>query len=603
MKHLLLFFLLLLVSFQTFSQGTQCDAADPFCSSEAFTFPNNYSGASAESGPDYDCLETVPNPAWYYLYIDNSGSLTFTISQVDLNGQGIDVDFICYGPFSDPIAACQAQLTAANIVACSYSPSTTESFTIPNAQVGEYYIVLITNYSGEQGNITFQQTNAGQAGSGTTDCSIVCTVSLPEDTAACIGSTYTITSTLGNDNMTDTAVYTWYQDGVQLPDTTANLEVVENSVTTHTYRVEVDADNCDAIATDEIQISFVDPFIGLNLNNLPTLYSCDNPDTNTAIFDLTENNAVIVGSNDVSDFTFNYFKDVNLSEAIPNPTTFETASDTETIYVQIFSNAFSSCYEVASFAIQKNRSPRFEIDEPIQYVCENIIGDTKTFTIINPEATYTYVWKDENDTILSTTDSLTVSTPGIYTVEATTTDGFNCQTIKSVELIGVGPAQITETRVKEYYIHDNFSLEVFIEGNGFYEYALNDINGPYQEETLFKNLKPGIYTVYVREKNDCGISSKEVAVFGFPKFFTPNDDNINDVWMVPDLYFINEAKITIFDRYGRVLHRFYPSANQGWNGLYKGKQMPSTDYWFTAEVMDRFNKKIIRRGHFSLIRK
>ena len=601
MKHLLYLFLLL-ISFQTFAQGTQCDAADPFCSSEAFTFPNNYSGASAESGPNYDCLETVPNPAWYYLYIDNSGSLTFTISQVDLNGQGIDVDFICYGPFADPIAACQAQLTAANIVACSYSPSTTESFTIPNAQAGEYYIVLITNYSGEQGNITFQQTNAGQAGSGTTDCSIVCTVSLPEDTTVCIGSTYTITSTLGNDNMTDTAVYTWYQDGVQLPDTTANLEVVENTVTTYTYRVEVDADNCDAIATDEIQISFVDPFIGFNLNNLPTLYSCDDPDTNTAIFDLTENNTVIVGSNDVNDFTFKYFKDVNLTEAIPNPSAYETVSNTETIYVQIFSNAFSSCYEVASFEIQKNRSPRFEIDEPVQYVCENIIGETKTFTVINPEAAYTYVWKDESDAILSTTDSLVVSTPGIYTVEATTTDGFNCQTIKSVELIGVGPAQITETRVKEYYIHDNFSLEVFIEGNGFYEYALNDINGPYQDEPLFKNLKPGIYTIYVREKNGCGISSKEVAVFGFPKFFTPNDDNINDVWMVPDLYFINEAKITIFDRYGRVLHRFYPSANQGWNGLYNGKQMPPTDYWFTAEVMDRFDKKIIRRGHFSLIR-
>lgn len=601
MKYLLYLFLLL-ISFQTFPQGTQCDAADPFCSSEAFTFPNNYSGASAESGPNYDCLETVPNPAWYYLYIDNSGSLTFTISQVDLNGQGIDVDFICYGPFADPIAACQAQLTAANIVACSYSPSTTESFTIPNAQAGEYYIVLITNYSGEQGNITFQQTNAGQAGSGTTDCSIVCTVSLPEDTTVCIGSTYTITSTLGNDNMTDTAVYTWYQDGVQLPDTTANLEVVENTVTTYTYRVEVDADNCDAIATDEIQISFVDPFIGFNLNNLPTLYSCDDPDTNTAIFDLTENNTVIVGSNDVNDFTFKYFKDVNLTEAIPNPSAYETVSNTETIYVQIFSNAFSSCYEVASFEIQKNRSPRFEIDEPVQYVCENIIGETKTFTVINPEAAYTYVWKDESDAILSTTDSLVVSTPGIYTVEATTTDGFNCQTIKSVELIGVGPAQITETRVKEYYIHDNFSLEVFIEGNGFYEYALNDINGPYQDEPLFKNLKPGIYTIYVREKNGCGISSKEVAVFGFPKFFTPNDDNINDVWMVPDLYFINEAKITIFDRYGRVLHRFYPSANQGWNGLYNGKQMPPTDYWFTAEVMDRFDKKIIRRGHFSLIR-
>ncbi len=601
MKHLL-HILLLLIGIQAFAQGTQCDAADPFCSSGAFTFPNNFSGTNAETGPYYGCLTSVPNPAWYYLYIDNSGNLSFKISQVSTNGQGIDVDFICYGPFTDPTAACQAQLTASNVVACSYSQNATETFTIANAQAGEYYIVLITNYSGIEGEITFEQTNAGQAGAGTTDCSIVCTVTVPEDVSVCIGNSYTITTTLGNQNMANTAVYRWYQDGSLLPDTSSTLTVSENSVISHLYRVEVDAQYCNSTAFDEINISFEDPFASFQLANLPVLESCDNEQTGLAEFDLTQNNSIILNGNNSNNYSFHYYTDSGLTEEITTPTTYQTDKNNETIYVEIFSNTLQNCSVTTNFEIKKNKAPRFEIDNPLQYKCENIIGDTRTFKIINAEDNYAYFWMDANGNTVNTTDTFTTDVTGIYTVRAVTTDGSNCETTKQVELIGVVSAVITDVVVLEYYINDNFSLEVKIEGNGFYEFALNDENGPYQDEPLFKNLSPGIYTVYVREKNGCGITSKEVNVYGFPKFFTPNDDGINDVWQVKELYFKTDAKITVFDRYGRVLTTFYPAQNQGWNGLFNGNQMPPTDYWFTAEVIDRFGKNKIRRGHFSLIR-
>jgi gliding motility-associated-like protein len=598
----LFYFLLFLIGFQAFTQGTQCEQADPFCSSDAFTFPNNYSGTSAQTGPFYDCLASVPNPAWYYLFIDNSGTLNFQISQVSTSGQGIDVDFICYGPFNNPVTACQAELTSPNVVACSYSPNATESFTIPNAQAGEYYIVLITNYSGQQGDITFQQTNAGQAGSGTTDCSIVCTVNIPDDLTLCEGTPYTINTVLGNSNMADTAVYRWYKDGVLLPDTTSSLTITNTSVSTHTYRVEVDAQYCTATAFDEMTITYENPFTGLELNNLPTLYSCKDYQTNTTDFDLTQNNSIIANINNINDFNFKFFKDVNLTDEIINPTTYQINQNSEIIYIQIFSNSFQSCHETTFFEIVTIESPSFEIDFPIQYKCDNIIGDSSTFQVINAQDNYNFVWIDQNGNTINTTDTFTTDVSGTYTVRAISTNGNNCQAEKQIELIGVLPATITDVIVLEYYIADNFSIEVKIEGNGFYEYALNDENGVYQDEPYFKNLSPGIYTVYVREKNGCGISSMEVSVFGFPKFFTPNDDGINDIWKVNNLFFKDDAKITIFDRHGRVLSVFYPSKNQGWNGLFNGKQLNPTDYWFTAEVIDRFGKKKIRKGHFTLIR-
>ncbi len=601
MKHIVYIFFLLGV-FYGFSQGTQCDMADPFCSSEAFTFPNNFSGENAESGHNYGCLDTVPNPAWYYLYIDNSGTLSFSISQVSNEGQGIDVDFICYGPFADPLIACQAELTASNIVACSYSPSATESFTIANAQAGEYYIVLITNFNGEQGNITFQQTNANQTGAGTTDCSIVCTVTLPEDISVCLDTDYTITTTLGNQNMENTAVYRWFKDGVLLPNTDSFLQVNSSSVSVNTYRVEVDAQYCQDTAMDEITISFEDPFTGLQLNNLPEMYACDDTETGLATFDLTQNEAIIANVNSVNDFIFNYYKNNDLIGSISSPDNYQTNLDTETIYVEVFSNYFSNCSITTSFTIVKNKSPRFEIDNLLQYKCDNIENDTRIFTVINAEENYDYSWYNENNEIVNTTDTFTTENSGIYVVTATTTDGFNCETTKQVELIGVSPAVITDVTILEYYINDVFSVEIAIEGNGFYEFALDNENGEYQDEPLFINVLPGIHTIYVREKNGCGITTKEIAVFGFPKFFTPNNDGINDTWKVENLFFKDTDKITIFNRFGNVITVFYPAKNQSWNGLYLGKQAKETDYWFTAEVLDRFGKTIIRKGHFALIR-
>lgn len=170
MKKFLLAAILILgaIYSHTHAQGTTCLGADPFCTGTTYSFPNN-TNTSSESGPNYGCLSTQPNPAWYYLQVANSGNIDITISQVNNNGSGIDVDFIAWGPFGSPTGPCTSGLTSGNTVDCSYSTAATEVANIPGAVAGEYYILLITNYANVSGNITFSQTG----GSGSTDCSIV----------------------------------------------------------------------------------------------------------------------------------------------------------------------------------------------------------------------------------------------------------------------------------------------------------------------------------------------------------------------------------------------------------------------------------------------
>jgi len=155
----------------------------PFCAggTSGGTFPASTDQPDAETGPNYGCLGSEPNPAWYYLQISQSGNLDILIQ----GNANQDVDFICWGPFSSLAGICNS-LTATNIIDCSYSSSPTETCNIVNAIAGQYYLVLITNYSNVQQDILFTQT----AGTGSTNCGIVST-----NTVICKGSSATLSIT------------------------------------------------------------------------------------------------------------------------------------------------------------------------------------------------------------------------------------------------------------------------------------------------------------------------------------------------------------------------------------------------------------------------
>ena len=162
MKRDILIIIFLFSSLVSKGQAPDCANATPFCTSSGLTYPAS-TGTSSPSGPNYGCLFTQPNPAFFVLQIDNPGSLTLSLSSAPAN----DIDFICWGPFADPNTMCN-NLTAGNTEDCSYSPTWNETCQINNASVGDYYVILITNYSNSPCNINFTQTG----GTGSTDCCI-----------------------------------------------------------------------------------------------------------------------------------------------------------------------------------------------------------------------------------------------------------------------------------------------------------------------------------------------------------------------------------------------------------------------------------------------
>ncbi|MEI7802347.1 MAG: proprotein convertase P-domain-containing protein, partial [Bacteroidota bacterium] len=170
--------------------NSSCATADPFCTGVSTDYCNTTNVPSLGGGGIYGCLLSTPNPAFYYLNVATSGSIVFNISQQTNGGVGIDVDFVIWGPFASQAAMC-AGISAGNIVDCSYSTAAVETATIPAAVAGQWYMVLITNYSNQSGVINFNQTNTGNAGAGATNCNI-----LTATPSACAGGFYTLSGTV-----------------------------------------------------------------------------------------------------------------------------------------------------------------------------------------------------------------------------------------------------------------------------------------------------------------------------------------------------------------------------------------------------------------------
>lgn len=158
-----------------------CTEAPAFCTGQTVTYAN---ATNVPSLGTIGCLSTSPNPAFFFLQVNQAGPLSYLISQVTNGGVGIDVDYVAWGPFPDLNTACSgvpanplpgvnnpvptpASGCPGGIHACSYSTAPREIMCIPNAQLCEVYVVMITNFANQAGTVTFTQTNTG---GGTTEC-------------------------------------------------------------------------------------------------------------------------------------------------------------------------------------------------------------------------------------------------------------------------------------------------------------------------------------------------------------------------------------------------------------------------------------------------
>ena len=324
----LLYKIIFLLSFGfSFGQSSTCENAAAMCSGNQGPFNNTTGVASFGS---LGCLGSTPNPAWFYMQVGTSGNMNFQLSQIRTsNGLGIDVDFILWGPFNSLSGICNnlalyspGYTGANNVVACSYSSDPIENFTIPNAVSGQYYMLLVTNFSGQVGTYTLNQTG----GTGALSCDIVCGVNLGPDRILCGAATnVTLTATfLQAPSLPGSPIYSWFLNGVLQYTTPTNTTTVNQN---GTWTVSVTRPGCSDLATDDVVVNIIGvvPFNDLGPINAP-------PGACNPTIDLTSYEAAWVAPYDPASFTIVYY-DEN-ANVITNPSAYTVASSTS-VFLEI----------------------------------------------------------------------------------------------------------------------------------------------------------------------------------------------------------------------------------------------------------------------------
>ncbi len=329
-------------------------------------------------------------------------------------------------------------------------------------------------------------------------------------------------------------------------------------------------------------------------SNDTVLKQCDDDGVEDGFysFDLTQANDAVLANlpNGLDIRYYETYEDALLETNAIGPIYTNTEPYSQTVFARV-ENA-NACYGISRIELKINELPNVITEEEYFY-CQNTYPGTLTITggVLNDSASnYYYLWSTGENT-----SEIEVNEPGTYTVRVTNTKG--CFKDRTVRVTSSDIAVIENIEVSDGS-HNN-TVVVMVSGQGEYEYSIDNGFGPYQDDNIFYGVLPGIRTVYVRDKNGCGIAEKLISVIGFPKFFTPNGDNVHDYWQVYGITARHQAlsAIYIFDRQGKLVAQIDP-LSKGWDGTYNGRKLPANDYWFHVTLEDGR----IFKGHFALKR-
>ncbi|MFV8368082.1 choice-of-anchor L domain-containing protein [Flavobacterium sp. LB2R40] len=286
------------------------------------------------------------------------------------------------------------------------------------------------------------------------------------------------------------------------------------------------------------------------------------------------------------------------------PGDFITVSTTIYAYAETGTPATVICPAETSMVIIITEKPKPMLSVPP--ICIDIDTGTTTDSYVVSGFTapqYSFEWKTEDGTLVSTAENFSTNEPGNYALTVTDLSILGCtsESVPFTVIESSKPASVTFTT--SGWFTDNQTITInavpFIGDGSNFLYSLD--GGTPQTSNIFNNVTSGIHEITVIDAN-CGTITNPIAVrfINSPRFFTPNGDGFNDTWNILGIPNEENFKLYIFDRYGKLLKELLPNGS-GWDGTYNGYAIPADDYWFSISYTENNITKEYK-SHFSLKR-
>ncbi|MBN96972.1 MAG: hypothetical protein CMC56_03545, partial [Flavobacteriaceae bacterium] len=205
-------------------------------------------------------------------------------------------------------------------------------------------------------------------------------ITIEAGTALCDGGTITL------DTQFTEATHVWYLDGVVIEGASnASIDITEEGL----YAVDIIYDE-ECTSSDSILIEYKPSPI---IEGVEDLVLCDSGNTT---FDLSQNNNLILGSQDPSSFNISYHTlaedaEDDLNPITTNLTDYTTSNGNQTIYIRIEDAISESCYVTGSFELVLLTLPMSPISNGDLTDCDS--GQTLTAAAtVNTDQTL--IWYD-----------------------------------------------------------------------------------------------------------------------------------------------------------------------------------------------------------------
>ncbi len=377
-----------------------------------------------------------------------------------------------------------------------------------------------------------------------------------------------------------------------------SVEFIWNSLEqASTYQYEYSINGATPISGDTENTSFtlngLDPADEVEFTITPngplncfesTTLSCRTLCPTDMVTDIISNAPVCIGDEVI--FTIFGYEGATLTYSIDNAApqtitiqggeavlTYGPVSDDVVLDITHFSFRFCEV-DIDEQAIAEMR-PVINLEDRHYYLCPDGPVD-----LYEEEGYDHYQWLNAEGNTVGEGPVIAVNQAGTYTLIVThqTCQYESTHTVTAAQIPNSIEANVTENNVVIQVIGGDFP----------YQYQLEDLEGniviPFQEENYFNDLENGRYQVRIQSQITLCEWIEPFDIIHLNNVLTPNGDGQNDIW---DLRFLTQfpnARVQLYDRYGKLLYTMDETNGYIWNGKFTDRHIPTTAYWYILQI-------------------
>lgn len=358
--------------------------------------------------------------------------------------------------------------------------------------------------------------------------------------------------------------YRWYTNGALNGDTTYSYVVTQSGK----YQLEVSSCTGSWVPSKEVEVAFI---------QLPVPVIT----ANKKVFCIGESATLSSGVPLAPSYTINWYKNDVLLPDKSNQT--EIVTDLPGNYkVSVVNNTVNTdgttCAQISAVqSLLFNPLPTVSIEK----IVKTNLCDGQTITLLVHYNGGTVKWSTGE-----TTDQINVTTSGNYQATVTSLSGCTADISIAITFSPNPEFNVNDTSICTYK-HQAIMLTA---PPGFSQY---EWNGKVGDQT-YAVTQPQVVSLMVVDTNGCQ-ATRQIKIIDMcpniyiPNAFTPNNDGINDKWVIEGLDNDSTASVKVFTRYGTLIFE-RKGYNSPWNGEYNGKRIAAGVYYYVLTAKNGTQK-------------